>query len=43
VESPGAVEGESRSLSLRRRCERGDEQREQGTTTEPFHGCTVNR
>jgi len=21
----------------------GDEQREQGTTTEPFHGFTVNR
>src|SRR5207244_11546026 len=43
MESPAAVEGERRSLSLRRRRERGDEQREQATTTEPSHGCTVNR
>src|SRR4029077_1467281 len=43
MESPRAVERECRSLPLRRRCERGDEQREQGTTTEPLHGCTPNR
>src|SRR5438270_296247 len=43
MESLAAVEGERRSLSLRRRRERGDEQREQATTTEPSHGCTVNR